>query len=170
MPKDLLLFGPELMLLGGALLVFIASIAKEPKSEATWGMALLASFAAVGLSLLTLHERGAPFFPGIYRVDLFSQLLKLGLSALLCGVILISRNLPSVRPSARVDAPHFAPHYETIDDTRAGVEARQQMRRSLSEARQTYDASAFRNGMFLLFGGAGLLLIIIVVLLIVLGG
>ncbi|MCA9671006.1 MAG: NADH-quinone oxidoreductase subunit N [Myxococcales bacterium] len=107
MPKDLLLFGPELMLLGGALLVFIASIAKEPKSEATWGMALLASFAAVGLSLLTLHERGAPFFPGIYRVDLFSQLLKLGLSALLCGVILISRNLPSVRPSARVDAPLF---------------------------------------------------------------
>ncbi|MCA9664870.1 MAG: hypothetical protein KC503_04755, partial [Myxococcales bacterium] len=78
--------------------------------------------------------------------------------------------LGSALDGARVDAPHFAPHYETIDDTRAGVEARQQMRRSLSEARQTYDASAFRNGMFLLFGGAGLLLIIIVVLLIVLGG
>jgi NADH-quinone oxidoreductase subunit N len=106
MASDLHLFSPETALLVGALLVFILSVL-DASYRAAWAVGLLAALLSTVLALTTAPHSGEPFFPGIYRVDLFSQLLKIGLAGGLFLVLLLMRELPSVRPGARVDTPLF---------------------------------------------------------------
>lgn len=103
---DLVLLLPELFVLAAALTAFIGSTFASVRRGA-WLLTTLLSLGAVVMAALTLHKTGEPFFPGIYRVDLFSQLVKLGLGLGLFLTLLTSAELPSVRRSARPDLAIF---------------------------------------------------------------
>lgn len=103
---DFILFLPETALLVGALAVFVLSV-WDRSYRSIWTVALLAAGAAVAASVYTAPLAGEPFFPGIYRVDLFSQLLKVGLALGLGLVLLLCRQLDTVKVSARTDTPLF---------------------------------------------------------------
>lgn len=104
--SDLALFLPELVVLAGALVLFVLSVLEAP-SEQLQGAGLIAALGATVASFVTLDAVGEPFFEGIYKVDHFSQLLKLGLTAGLTLVMLLSRELRTVRRSVRPDVPFF---------------------------------------------------------------
>jgi NADH-quinone oxidoreductase subunit N len=109
MPADVMLFLPEAVVLLGALTVFILPLLGVA-SRACWVTASLASLVAVAASAWGLGLEGEPFAPGVYRVDVFSQLLKLGLTSGLALVALlgIERDGPSsVRADARPEVPIF---------------------------------------------------------------
>lgn len=108
MRSDLMLFLPESIALLGALLVFALSTAghtAKATRTAAIGGALLALAAA--LFGLWTEASGQPFWPGIYRVDLFSQLLKAGLALGLLLTLLLTGELATVRPGGRIDLPFF---------------------------------------------------------------
>lgn len=98
------LFLPETALLTGALAAFVASLANRSYGVVRM-LAVLATLCALGASIATLRAGGEPFFSGIYRVDGFSQLIKIGLTFGLLLVLIVSRRLESVRSDARVDTP-----------------------------------------------------------------
>jgi NADH-quinone oxidoreductase subunit N len=98
------LFLPETIVLVGALAVFIASVANRGLGMVR-ALALVASLGALAATLATIGASGEPFFPGIYRVDLFSQLVKSGLLFGLFVVLLVGRGLETIRADARVDTP-----------------------------------------------------------------
>ena len=105
MPK-VALFLPELTLLAGALGAFGLSVAERTAARA-WAWAVLAGAAALVAAGATLGLSGEPFFPGIYRVDLATQLLKVGLTLGLLLALLLGHDLRMVRPVARLDVPFF---------------------------------------------------------------
>ena len=100
------LFLPEAVVLLAALVAFAMS-AFAARYRAIWFASTLLSVAAIVVCVATLHSQGDPFTAGYYRVDLFSQLLKLGLAVGLTLTLLVSRELPSVRESSRTDLPIF---------------------------------------------------------------
>ena len=93
-------FLPELVLLLGALGLFAASLG-ESRGRLARRVALIAAAAAVAGAAFSLGAH-ADLFSGAYRVDPFSQLLKL---AFACGfglvVVLLSGELPDIRPAIR---------------------------------------------------------------------
>ncbi len=103
---DLTLFLPELFVLLTVLVAFLGSVFVS-RYKVVWALTTACALGAVVASALTLGAQGEPFFPGMYRVDLFSQLMKLGLAAGLALTLLVSDDLPSVRPVARLDMPMF---------------------------------------------------------------
>lgn len=108
MQHDLLLFLPELAVLLGALLVFVLSTG-GCGARATRYAALAGALLALAAALFSLRygPTGEPFWPGIYRVDLFSQLLKAGLALGLVLTLLLTGELATVRPGGRIDLPFF---------------------------------------------------------------
>jgi len=104
--NDVVLFVPEILCLAGALAAFGASVGGR-SYKTVWLVSLLGALAAMAAALCTLGFSGEPFFPGIYRVDFFSQLLKVGLGGGLFLVLLLCRELTTVRPGARLDTPLF---------------------------------------------------------------
>lgn len=106
MPTGLFLFLPELTLLLGALGLFAVAVVSG-SAAATWRASVVAALLTVVAAILALGARGEPFFPGIYRVDGFSQVLKLGLATGLFLVTLVSRDLSGVLRRARADLPLF---------------------------------------------------------------
>lgn len=104
MPQSFLLFLPETILLVGALAVFIASMAHRGYGTVR-ALALTATIGALAALLFTFGRSGEPFFPGIYRVDVFSQILKAGILFGLTLVLVLGRSLEGVRSDARVDTP-----------------------------------------------------------------
>lgn len=103
---DLSLFLPELMVLLTVLVAFVGTIV-GPRYKVVWALTTASALAAVVAAALTLGAYGEPFFAGMYRVDLFSQLLKLGLVVGLLLTLLVSDTLGSVRRVARLDLPMF---------------------------------------------------------------
>ena len=77
-----------------------------PVPRASWP----ASVVMAGAWVVATRSRGwvpqgEPFFPGIYRVDAFSQLLKLGIAAgLLLSILIAAQSGQRARPRSRVDA------------------------------------------------------------------
>ena len=106
MPAEFHMFLPEVVVLLGALVVFVVALF-GPGEKASWRAGLVVSLALVGASFHALGMEGEPFFPGIYKVDAFSQLLKLALSLGVLGVMMLGGGLGSFRPSSRVDIPIF---------------------------------------------------------------
>ena len=106
MPADFLNFLPEVTVLLSALVIFVLATATN-SARLTWRVGALLSVAVVGVSIWGLGLRGEPFFPGIYTVDAFSQILKLGLALGLLGVMMLGGLLGSFRPTAHVDTPIF---------------------------------------------------------------
>lgn len=92
-------FFPELILLAGALLLFIISLGEgriRLARNACLGVSL-ATVAACGLSL----QQNGELFSGAYRVDAFSQWLKLALSIGFVFLVWLSGDLPDVREDAK---------------------------------------------------------------------
>jgi len=103
---DLTLFLPEAVVLLAALVAFVMAIFTTNYRN-VWAATTFMAVAAVVVSILCIDFQGEPFFPGIYKVDLFSQLLKVGLTIGLALTMLVSRDLPSVRKSSHNDLPIF---------------------------------------------------------------
>jgi NADH-quinone oxidoreductase subunit N len=92
-------FLPELVLLGGALLLFVVSLG-ESKTAAARQVAILTAIAAILACTLCLGQE-ATLFNGAYQVDLFSQILKLAFAAGFALVLLLSGGLPDIREDVK---------------------------------------------------------------------
>jgi len=92
-------FLPELVLLAGALVVFIITLG-ESRAKAARTAALLTSFAAILASAVCLGQQGT-LFSGAYHVDLFSQVLKLVFAGGFALILLLSRDLPDIREEVK---------------------------------------------------------------------
>ncbi len=92
-------FLPELVLLVGALVLFFTTLGK-PRIEEARTAALVTALAAVLASLYCLGQEGT-LFDGAYRVDLFSQVLKLVFACGFTLILLLSGNLPDVRDEVK---------------------------------------------------------------------
>lgn len=106
MGADLLAFLPETVTLAGALVVFALPLLGVAGGR-LHAAALLFAVLATAAAAVSLGASGEPFFPGIYAVDAFSQVLKLGLAGGLLLVLLLSRDPADVRVEARADVPTF---------------------------------------------------------------
>jgi NADH-quinone oxidoreductase subunit N len=100
------LFTPEAVILLGGLVAFVLSIVGA-RYRAIWIGSVLMAAVGVGVSFAFIGASGEPFFPGIYRVDVFSQVLKLGITTGLFLSLLIAGHPGSVREHARPDFPMF---------------------------------------------------------------
>jgi NADH-quinone oxidoreductase subunit N len=91
----LLAFLPELVLLAGALGLFLVTLG-EARQKLARTVALVVALATVGAAALALGQR-ADLFNGAYRVDQFSQLLKLVFAFGFACILLLSGELPDIR-------------------------------------------------------------------------
>lgn len=92
-------FLPELVLLLGALGLFVLTLSDSAGARArraALGIGALATLAA----LWSLPASGV-LFSGAYRVDGFSQILKLALTAGFTAILVVSNNLPDIRERTR---------------------------------------------------------------------
>lgn len=106
MPADFLNFLPEATALMAALVALVVTLVTN-RGALTWWAALTGAVAVVVTSVMGLSSHGEPFFPGIYKVDAFSQLLKLALAVGLLIVTLLSSRRGGIRQIARPDFPVF---------------------------------------------------------------
>ncbi|MCG8420177.1 MAG: NADH-quinone oxidoreductase subunit N [Proteobacteria bacterium] len=103
---DFLLFGPEVTVLVAALITLLMATT-EVSYRMLWSVSIALSAAVLVVTAASMGGDGEPFFPGIYRVDRFSQLLKLGIAAGLLASLLVSADVGSVRPRTRLELPFF---------------------------------------------------------------
>jgi NADH-quinone oxidoreductase subunit N len=97
--QALLAFLPELVVLLGALALFFVTLG-ESRSRQARAVAFATALAGVFASVFCLGQ-DAMLFDGAYRVDQFSQLLKL---AFTCGfglILLLSGGLPDIRENVK---------------------------------------------------------------------
>jgi NADH-quinone oxidoreductase subunit N len=92
-------FLPELLLLAGALVLFIISLG-EGRGRMAMNAALATAMAAVAVCVLCIGQQGV-LFEGAYRVDAFSQCLKLVFAVGYLLVILLGGNLPDIRSDVK---------------------------------------------------------------------
>jgi NADH-quinone oxidoreductase subunit N len=92
-------FLPELVLLLGALAIFFVTLGDSRAKQART-VALITSCLAIVSALLCLGQQ-ATLFDGAYRVDLFSQVLKLVFACGLAFILLLSGDLPDIRNEVR---------------------------------------------------------------------
>jgi len=88
-------FLPELILLGGALLLFILTLGNDGFRNAR--RAAVATAAAMIVACILSLDQQAILFNGAYRVDAFSQWLKLVFAVGYLLIILLSADLPDIR-------------------------------------------------------------------------
>jgi NADH-quinone oxidoreductase subunit N len=88
-------FLPELILLAGALALFVVTLG-ESKTRLARTVALLTAVVSIGASILCLDQNTTLFYDA-YRIDAFSQFLKLIFALGFGLVLLMSRELPDIR-------------------------------------------------------------------------
>ena len=93
--SPLMAFLPELVLLCGALVVFVITLGEGRVRQAR-AAALLTSVGAIVACLVCMGQ-DATLFSGAYRVDQFSQILKLVFACGFTLVLLLSGNLEDIR-------------------------------------------------------------------------
>src|ERR1035437_5093153 len=91
----LMAFLPELVLLLGAFVLFVITLGHSRVRLARIA-ALITALATVATCALCLREQ-AVLFSGAYRVDQFSQLLKLVFACGFTAILLLSDRLPDIR-------------------------------------------------------------------------
>lgn len=91
---NVLLFAPELFLIFGCLVVFCLSMAKA-QTAAVRMIALVLALCNIGMCFFALPLQGTLFYEA-YRVDLFSQIVKLTLAFGFGAVMLFSTRLKDV--------------------------------------------------------------------------
>lgn len=92
-------FLPELVVLLGALVLFVISLGESRGKQARTA-ALVTSLAAIVACVFCLGQRGTLFF-NAYRVDEFSQLLKLIFACGFALVVLLSGKLDDIREEVK---------------------------------------------------------------------
>jgi NADH-quinone oxidoreductase subunit N len=95
----LILFAPELFLLLGCLALFFLSTGRTQGRTAR-GAAIAVAVGTLLVSLLCLRQEGHLFYEA-YRIDFFSQFLKLVITAGLAAVLLFSTELKGVDEEVR---------------------------------------------------------------------
>ncbi len=88
-------FLPELILLLGALVIFFVALG-DGRARQARAAAIATAVAGIVGCVLTLHAQGS-LFEGAYRVDLFSQVLKLVFAGGFLLILLLSGELPDIR-------------------------------------------------------------------------
>jgi NADH-quinone oxidoreductase subunit N len=96
---NLTAFLPELVLLFGALALFLVALG-ESRTQLARKIALATAVAAFITSMLCLHQQGT-LFDGAYRIDLFSQVLKLVLTFGFGLILLLSGSLEDIRAEVK---------------------------------------------------------------------
>jgi len=92
-------FLPEIVILLGALALFVISLG-ENQTKAARRAALATSLAVIAACALCLGQEGTLFY-GAYRVDLFSQVLKLVFAGGFALVLLLSGKLSDIRDEVK---------------------------------------------------------------------
>jgi NADH-quinone oxidoreductase subunit N len=92
-------FLPELVLLIGALVLFVVTLG-EGRARQARTTALLVSVAAI-LACVFCFNQEATLFSGAYRVDLFSQILKLVFAGGYTLILLLSGDLEDIREEVK---------------------------------------------------------------------
>ena len=90
-------FLPELVILLGGLVLFALTLSGGQRSRT---VALVVAAASTLAALFAVHAH-ATLFSGAYRVDAFSQLLKIALTGGFTAILLVSGNLPDIREKHR---------------------------------------------------------------------
>ncbi|MBW7894311.1 MAG: NADH-quinone oxidoreductase subunit N [Opitutaceae bacterium] len=103
--SSLLAFLPELVLLTGALVLFFVTLGDRlvARARLVTGITALATLVAAAFSL----DQSAVLFSGAYRIDAFSQLLKLVLAGGFVAVFCLTGALPDVRERIRPEYHFF---------------------------------------------------------------
>ena len=94
-PSPLMAFLPELVLLAGALVLFLVTLGDGRVRQART-VALITSLATI-LACIVCLGQNATLFSGAYRVDQFSQVLKLIFACGFTLILLLSGNLQDIR-------------------------------------------------------------------------
>lgn len=94
-------FLPELVLLAGALGLFVVSLGEHRGVQARAG-ALLTAIAAILACAVSMGQE-ATLFDGAYRVDLFSQVLKLSFAGGFALVLMLGGTLPDIREEVKAE-------------------------------------------------------------------
>ena len=94
-------FLPELVLLAGAFGLFVVTLGAAPQKLART-VALGVALAAIAAAALALGQH-ADLFSGAYRVDQFSQLLKLVFAFGFACILLLSGELPDIRGEVKAE-------------------------------------------------------------------
>jgi len=100
-PFSAIAFFPELVLLAGALGLFVVTLGEKQGRAARAG-AIFVALVALGASLVSLPQ-STVLFDGAYRIDAFSQWLKIVISAGYLFVLLLSGNLPDIRQETKAE-------------------------------------------------------------------
>ncbi|MEI6394589.1 MAG: NADH-quinone oxidoreductase subunit N [Verrucomicrobiota bacterium] len=99
MPSHFMAFLPELVLLAGALVLFLITLGESRLQQAR-AAALGAALASIIACVFCLGQ-DATLFSGAYRVDQFSQVLKLIFACGFTLVLLLSGNLEDIRDDVK---------------------------------------------------------------------
>ena len=91
---------PELVLVAGALALFIVSLSRTPSEQAAKSVAIVFGIATFVATLLSFQAEGILFYSS-YAVDQFSQLFKLMIGFSLALLLLFGQNLKGISPSVR---------------------------------------------------------------------
>jgi len=94
------LFIPELFLLLGCLIIFIQSLGKSDDSRYVRSTAILVAVINFTTCFISIGLDGSLFF-GAYKIDLFSQFIKMLIAAGLCILLLFSRELKDIDEGIR---------------------------------------------------------------------
>ena len=96
---NVMAFAPEGVLLLGSLVLFVISLG-DSRTILARRVSLATAIAATAAALLAFGQEGT-LFDGAYRVDLFSQLLKLVLCAGFALIVLLGDDLPDIDANLR---------------------------------------------------------------------
>ena len=99
MNASLLAFLPELVLLLGALVLFFITLGQS-QTKAARAAAVITALAAIVAAAACLGQQGT-LFDGAYRVDLFSQALKVVFAFGFLLILLLSGQLPDIRDEVK---------------------------------------------------------------------
>ena len=94
-------FLPELVLLAGALGLFFVCLGEDRVRQARL-VALVTSIAGIAACVLCMGQQ-ATLFDGAYRVDLFSQILKLVFACGFTLILLLSGDLTDIRAGVKAE-------------------------------------------------------------------
>lgn len=99
--ESFMAFLPELVILAGALVLFWITLG-ESRGRAARKAAVGVAIATILASLFALSSEGT-LFSGAYRVDLFSQVLKLVFACAFLLVLMLSGQLPDIRDEVKAE-------------------------------------------------------------------
>ena len=91
---------PELVLLAGALALFLVSLDTTPSKKAAKSVAIVFGIATFGATLLSFQAQGTLFY-GVYEVDQYSQFFKVMIGFSLALLLILGQNLKGISPSVR---------------------------------------------------------------------